>query len=355
MDLRGNPSSLHADGREARNLLDEAREALADRLGCAFAEVVFTSGATESANCALVGLALGNLGGKRRTILASSIEHPCVLQTAPTLRALGVNLETVPVTRSGVADLDAWRERICDEVLAVGIQHANNELGTIQPVRELSEMAHAHGCWVFVDAVQTMYEPWTVDDLGADMVALSAHKVGGPPGVGALYVRAGTRVNALLRGGSQERERRGGTENVPGIAGFGAAVRALQANAERFRNARRTAREAFVSRLAELMPGSWSPTVSDADILGGHAHLLFPGVDAERMLIAMDLLGVSASAGSACSAGSLEPSPVLLAIGLDREAARSGIRFTFGWSSTEEEALWAAEQVAEAHRRIVAR
>ncbi|MCX7798789.1 MAG: cysteine desulfurase [Fimbriimonadales bacterium] len=351
----GNPSSLHADGRRARDLLDEAREAVADRLRCAFAEVVFTSGATESANHALVGLALGSQLGKRRTILASSIEHPCVLQLAPTLRALGFRLETVPVTRNGVADLDAWSDRINEGVLAVAIQHANNELGTFQPVRAIADMAHSAGCAVFVDAVQTLYEPWTVDDLGADLVALSAHKIGGPPGVGALYIRGGTRVNALLRGGSQERERRGGTENVAGIAGFGAAVRALASHGERFRRARREARDAFLRRLSELLPSAWRPTVTAAEVLDGHAHVLFDGAYAERLLIAMDLLGVSASAGSACSAGSLEPSPVLLAIGLDRETAKGGVRFTFGWCSTAEEALWAAERSSEAYSRVVAR
>ncbi len=326
MELSGNPSSIHAHGRRVRDLLDVAREALADRLRCAFAEVVFTSGATESANHALLGLALAHQHGKRRRILASAIEHPCVLQLAPVLQQLGFRLETVPVSRDGVCDPEAWEERLSDDVLAAAIQHANNEVGTIQPVREVAELARGVGAAVFVDAVQTMFEAWTVDDLGADLVALSGHKIGGPAGVGALYVRAGTRLNALIRGGSQERERRGGTENVPGIAGFSAAVRALLRNAGGLREARAAARDAFLRRLATVLPGPWTPTVPLDGVLSGHAHLLFPGVDAERLLIAMDLLGVSASAGSACSAGSIDPSPVLLAMGLDPETARSGVR-----------------------------
>lgn len=354
MELRGNPSSIHADGRRVRDLLDVAREALADRLRCAFAEVVFTSGATESANHALLGLALAHQSGARKLILASAIEHPCVLQLAPVLGKLGFRLETVPVSRDAVADPQRWADRLSDDVLAVAIQHANNEVGTFQPVREVAELAHRVGATVFVDAVQTMFEPWTVDELGADLVALSGHKIGGPAGVGALYVRAGTRVNAWIRGGSQERERRGGTENVPGIVGFGAAVRTLLRRGGDLREARAASRDAFLRRLAENLPGAWTPTVPLQSALSGHAHLLFPGVDAERLLIAMDLLGVSASAGSACSAGSIDPSPVLLAVGLDPMAARSGVRFTFGWSSTPEEAEWAADRVAEAHRRVAA-
>ncbi len=352
MELCGNPSSIHADGRRVRDLLDVAREALADRLRCAFAEIVFTSGATESANHALLGLALAHASGRRTRILASAIEHPCVLQLAPVLQRLGFHLETVPVTREGVSDPEAWRERLSDDVLAAAIQHANNELGALQPVREIAEAAHRVGAVVFVDAVQSMLEPWTVDALGADLLAVSGHKIGAPAGVGALYIRAGTRVNAWIRGGNQERERRGGTENAPGIAGFGAAVRALLERATEFRQARGAARDAFLARLEEALPGAWVPTVSGSGVLSGHAHVLFPGVEAERLLIAMDLLGVSASAGSACSAGSIEPSPVLLALGLSRDQARSGVRFTFGWSSTVEEAEWAADRVAEAFRRV---
>jgi cysteine desulfurase len=347
----GNASSLHQDGRKARQAVDESREILSGALGCLFAEAIFTSGGTEAANTAMIGVALGNTDSRRTRILISAVEHHCVLHTAPMLHRLGYRVETLPVDRCGVLDLEALDQAVLDDVLLVSVMHANNEIGTIQPVQEVSSIARQHGALFHCDAVQTFLSlPWTVEDLGADLISISAHKTYGPKGAGVLYVRAGTQLTPLLTGGGQEREMRAGTENVAAIAGFGAALAALSHAENRKRT--RAARDLFVARLEELRPEGLQWTVSRDLTLPGHAHLRFEGLSAESMLILLDRLGVSASSGAACSAGSLEPSHVLLACGYSPEEAKEGLRFTFGATTTETEAARAAEIVAEAAGKL---
>lgn len=345
----GNPSSLHQEGRRARQAIDEAREHVSARLGCLFAEVVFTSSGTEAMNLALIGFALANRGGDRQRILMSAGEHHAALHAAPFLRSIGFVIEFVPMSRSGRLALDRLESSLDDDVLLLSLMHANNELGTIQPVEEAAALCRPRGIAFLCDAVQTFCRaetPWTVDSLGADLVAISAHKVNGPKGVGALYVGAGTKLQPLSLGGGQERELRAGTENVAGIAGFGAAVRRpLLASAERSRDEfLRSLEEAGVDFLRSVPP--------EVPCLSGHAHLRMPGITAESMLIRLDRMGVAASSGAACSSGSLEPSHVLLAAGYSESEAKEGLRFTMGSDTVEDDAREAAFRVAEAARAI---
>jgi cysteine desulfurase len=337
----GNPSSLHAEGRRARAAVDEAREKVAAKLGCDFGELIFTSSGTEAMNLAILGAALGADDPSRRKVLISAAEHHAALHTAQLLPNLGFEVVSVRVDRFARIDLEDLQNKLGPEVLLVAAMHANNELGTLQPIAEVSRLCRRHGALYLCDAVQTFKSlSWNVDEIGADMAALSAHKIYGPKGVGALFVRAGTKLQAMSLGGGQERELRAGTENVPGIVGFGAAVD-LEVGSPRL------AREAFLLELAKS-PG-WVRTVpADIETLPGHAHLRFPGLSAESMLIVLDRLGVAASSGAACSSGSLEPSHVLLAAGYTEREAAEGLRFTFGSATTEGQAREAASRVLAA-------
>ncbi len=351
----GNPSSLHEEGRRAKDALDEARETLAEALGCLFAEVVFTSGGTEAANLAILGAALANRDTRRNRVFFGAAEHHCVLHTVPLLERLGYRVEIAPVDRIARIDLDALEGMLGDDVLLVAVQHANNELGTIQPAAEIAKMAREAGALYVCDAVQTfLCGPLTpkADTLGADLLFVSAHKAYGPKGAGALYVRAGTKVQPVTVGGGQERELRAGTENVAGIVGFGAAVRPLHSHPE-LSERTRTARDSFRRSLDESRPEGLRWTLEDSrDALPGHAHLRLDGLSAESMLIVLDRMGVAASSGAACSSGSLEPSHVLLACGYSEREAREGLRFTFGIDSTEAEAAEAASRCLSAAGQV---
>jgi cysteine desulfurase len=340
----GNPSSLHASGRMARAAVDHSREQLASALGCSFGEVVFVSSGTEAANLALIGAALAAPEGRRRVLIPAS-EHHCVLRTAPILTRLGRVAQELPVDRMARVDLGALERALGDDVLLVACMHANNELGTIQPVRAVADLARRVGALTFCDAVQTLGRwDWTVDSLGVDLLSVSAHKIGGPQGVGALYVRSGTPLAAWAVGGGQERELRAGTENVAGIAGFAAAVRARP-------ELRPGARDAFRAELGALEAPVWS-TGTDPGVLPVHAHLRYPGVPADTMLIVLDRLRVAASSGAACSSGAVRPSHVLRACGYSEAESREGLRFTFGPFCDANLAREAAHRVAEAVRQV---
>lgn len=348
----GNPSSLHSFGREVLRYVDEARDAVARVFGAEFAEVVFTSTGTEAANLAMLGTALAHRG-RRTRILASAGEHPCVLQTSKLLERLGFQLETVPVDRIGRMDVDALERALGDDVLLLALMHANNELGTRQPLAEATERAHRFGALVFTDAVQTFAsEPWNAP--GVDMASMSAHKFGGPQGVGALWVRAGLEVTPLAVGGAQERERRAGTENWLALAGIPAALASIDAGSEAALKA--ACREAFLD--AVVTGGSRTPALSvptSEDALPGHLHLRFPGMSAESLLIALDREGVAAGSGSACSSGAVEPSHVLRAAGFSEKEQREGVRFSFGWNSTLEEAREAGKRLRKVVEQIAGR
>ncbi|RYG45704.1 aminotransferase class V-fold PLP-dependent enzyme [bacterium] len=306
----GNASSQHREGRRARAAIDAAREVVAASMGRDFADIVFTSGGTESVVLAIMGAALGNVGRDR--VLFPANEHHCVLHTAPLLQRLGFRVETIPVDAHGVA----IPRTLEGDVALVSVMHGNNETGAINDVARWQGLAEEAGAVFHTDAVQT-YSRLPVPD--ADLVSISGHKVGGPKGVGVLAIRPGVSLVALSGGGGQERERRGGTEDVASIVGFGAVagMRAYDyAGATAFR--RKLVEGGAIATLSQALPH-----------LPGIVHLRFPGQRADTLLVRLDRAGVAASAGAACSSGSLEPSHVLMAQGCSEEEAREGVRFSF--------------------------
>lgn len=329
MEFYGNPSSLHEHGRMAKHEIDWVREKTSEALGCLFAEVVFTGSGTEAANLAIIGAALANENPTRDRILLSAVEHHCVLNTQMLLERLGYCVELIPVNKESQIDLDQFEDLISDDVLLISVMSANNETGMIQPIREIAERAHAKGAIVHCDHVQGFLKAIPNPCEDADLVSVAAHKVNGPKGVGALAVLNGTKIKPLLAGGEQERELRGGTENLLGIVGFGAAIANHESNAfQSMRDQLRTA----------LIDAGGVPTVANpAQTLDTHLHLRFPGIDAETLLIRLDREGISASSGAACSSGSIEPSHVLLACGYSEEEAKEGVRFSLGYGNTMNE------------------
>jgi cysteine desulfurase len=334
----GNPSSLHVRGRAARMALEGAREQVAALIGADPGEIVFTSGATEADNCAVRGGAWAmREDGGRRHVLVSAIEHPAVLRSAEWLAREGFEIEIVPVPPDGVVDPAEIRARLRPDTALVSLMAVNNELGTRQPVAEAAALAHEVGALFHCDAVQAAsFEAIDVAAWGVDLLSLSAHKIGGPQGVGALYVGRGFALLPLVLGGEQENQRRAGTENLAGAVGFGAAA----AEAGDARGPRLVALTRMAATLREAVPARIPGTtvVGRPDRLGPHiSTFLFDGVDAETLLFALDMDGVAASSGSACSSHTLEPSPVLLALGLDRKTALSSLRLSWGPSTSDGE------------------
>lgn len=344
LSREGNPSSLHQEGRRAKDAIDASREIVSAQLGCLFAEVTFTSGGTESANMAILGAALKNRDARRNRILLGAAEHHCVLHTVPLLERIGYRCELIPVDSVARVQPESLGNLMDDDVLLVSVMHANNEIGTFQPVPELVQLTHRFGSLFHCDAVQTFASvPWRISDLDADLVTVCAHKINGPAGVGALYIRAGVPIQPINVGGGQERELRAGTENVAAIAGFGAAVQ--------WRSSKGTTSEAR-DEFVQTLGSEWIPTAQPELTLKGHAHGRFPGIEAETLLIRLDRLGIAASSGAACSSGSIEPSHVLLAAGYSDLEAKQGLRFTFGIDSSVEDARRAGQIVLEAVQGI---
>lgn len=345
----GNASSLHWFGQGARAAVEDARVQVAALIGAAPAEIVFTSGGTEADNLALQGAAAAAPGSRRR-VLVSAVEHPAVLGTARALRAQGFVGETVRVTAEGRLDENDLRTRLDETCALVSVMLANNETGVLQPVAEAAAWARTRGALVHCDAVQAVGKvPVNVDALGCDLLSVSGHKIYGPQGVGALYVRRGTPMRALLHGGSQERNRRAGTENVAGAVGLGAAAE-LARGLLAFEPARLAA---LRDRLEERLL-----TLPDARINGrgprlpGTTNVSFGTRDAVPLLMALDLAGVAVSTGAACAAGAPEPSHVLLAMGLDRDVVQASLRFSLGRGTTAEEIDRAADLVVQAAERL---
>lgn len=333
LEVYGNPSSIHAAGRAARDLLDLARERVARALGARPAELVFTAGATESAAMALRG-ALAAAPPGRDQLVVTAVEHPCVRDLAKALQAAGTPVQVVPVDREGRLDLEALRAAVSEHTALVCAMLANNETGVLFPVGEVAALARQRGALFFCDAVQAVGKlPLDVRTLGANLVALTGQKFGGPRGAGALWIQDGVRL-APLAGGHQERGRRAGTENLPGIAGLGAALEAAEA--------RRAEEMARVLALRDRLQAGLLAAVPGARVNGGGAPRLpttlsitFPGADGEALLMALDLEGLCASAGAACTSGSTKPSHVLSAMGLTVDEARATLRLSLGWCSTD--------------------
>ena len=335
----GNGSSIHSYGREARNAIDTAREQVADLIGAKSpSEVVFTSGGTESDNHAVKGLAeLQRDRNGNNHIITSSIEHHAVLHTCQHLEKHGFEVTYLPVNRYGRIRLDDLREAIRDTTVLISIMHANNETGTIEPIEAICEIAQAHRIPVHTDAVQSVGKlPLDVQKLGVNLLSLSGHKIYGPKGIGALYIRRGTRLENLIQGGSHERNRRAGTENVAGIVGLGLAATLAKKN-----------RDAYVEHLNRLTGKLRDGLCEKLDhiyengdpvhCLPGILNISFEFVEGESLILRLDMEGICVSTGSACTSGSMEPSHVLAALGLPPRLAQGTARFSLGKDTTEAE------------------
>lgn len=334
----GNPSGLYAEGRAARRAVDEARDLVAELLGAGSpSEIVFTGSGSEADNLALKGVALAAraAGDRRDHIVTARTEHHAVLHTVAFLQTQGFQVTYVPVDAFGRVEPAALEEVLTDRTLIVSLMHANNEVGTLHSVAELSARCRPRGILFHTDAVQTVgHLPVDVDQLGVDLLSLSAHKFYGPKGVGALYVRRGVRLLSHVHGGGQERERRAGTENVAGVVGLAAALQVAVQSLPQTAEAVRALRDRLIAGVERIEGARLSGHRSQR--LPGNAHFTFNGVDGESLLLNLDMQGIAASAGSACSAGSVEPSYVLTAMGYDRDRASRALRLTLGRHTTPE-------------------
>lgn len=330
----GNAGSIHSFGREAKAALDSARDTVARVLGCTSAEVVFTGGGTESDNLALLGVARANRQRGNHVVI-SAFEHHAVMEAALLLEEWGFEVSRLPVTPDGMVEPQSLAEAMSHDTTLVSVMLANNEVGAIQPVAELAAIARERGALFHTDAVQAAGAVASaVDRLGVDLMSLSAHKIYGPKGVGALYVRRGTRITSIMGGGEQERELRPGTENVPGIIGFAAALELAEEMREAETARLAPLRDKLVGGVLDAIPGSRLNGAREPRI-AANANFAFEGVSGETLLVKLDLLGIAASSGSACAAGSLEPSHVLRAMGLSKPLAQSALRISLGRATTE--------------------
>jgi cysteine desulfurase len=333
-EFYGNASEIHGPGRKAREAVDWGRAAVAQALGANEKEIVFTSGGTEADNMALIGYAQRFSGGH---IITSAVEHPAVMESARFLQRQGWDVTFVPVDQYGAVDVDAYRAAFRDDTRLASVMLANNVVGTLQPVAELARIAHDQGVAFHTDAVQVAGSlPIDVDELGVDMLSISGHKIYAPKGIGALYVRKGTRIGPILHGGGHERRLRSGTENVPGIVGIGAALELAVAEM--------SATRPRLEQLRDKVVAATLATIDEVQLLGdplnrlpGNACFSIRYIEGESMLLQLDGKGIAVSSGSACASGSLEPSHVILAMGFGAEEAHGSLRLTLGRENTEAE------------------
>ncbi len=332
-DKYGNPSSIHSFGREVRRDSDLARERVAAAIGASPEETVFTAGGSEADNMAIKGAALAALG-KKKHVITSAIEHHAVLETADSLKRLGFEVTVVGVDEDGLIDPEDVRRAIRPDTFLVSIMHANNEIGTIQPIEAVAAIAHEAGALFHTDAVQSVtHIPVDVHSMGIDMLSLSGHKFYAPKGVGALYIRRGLRISPLVHGGAQERKRRAGTENVAGIVGLGVAIELASAEMDATAAHERELRDMLISGLEQRIPYV-KLNGHRAQRLPNNVNMSFLYVEGESLLLNLDMVGIAASSGSACTSGSLEPSHVLMALGMSHEVAHGSVRMTLGRYTT---------------------
>ncbi len=340
----GNPSSVHSFGREAKNAINNSRETVAKALGAKREEIYFTAGGTESDNWAIKGIAK-SMKHKGNHIITTKIEHHAVLHTCETLAKEGYEITYLDVDADGLISLDDLKSAIKDTTILISIMFINNEIGTMQPIKEIGAIAKERGVLFHTDAVQAFGNtPINVDELGIDMLAVSSHKIYGPKGIGAMYIRKGIRIGPFIDGGAQERKRRAGTENVPAIVGFAKAVElameGLDAHVEKLTGLRDRLRDGIMSKIPYAKYNG-HPTQRHP----GNVNICFEFIEGESLLLSLDLVGVAASSGSACTSGSLDPSHVLMAIGLTHEIAHGSLRLTVGDFTTEEDVDYVAEQL----------
>ncbi|GHV33901.1 cysteine desulfurase [Spirochaetia bacterium] len=358
LEIYGNASSMHSDGRHAHARLEEARKAVGDLIGAPANTIIFTSGGSESNNMVfqtIRRLASGETGallpeGKplakgRTEIITTAIEHPCVLNSAVYLKSLGFTVTFLPVDKYGKVVVDEYRKVLSEKTLFVSVMMANNEIGTIQDIQEIAALAKAAGAWVHTDAVQAAGKiPVDVDALKVDYLTMSGHKIYGPKGVGALYVHSGAPLFPLIHGGHQEDGFRAGTYNNLGILGYGTAAVEAKKNLAAYEKEIRPLRNQLRDGLLAKVPNITINGHPD-DVLPNTLNVSFPGAEGESILLGMDLNGIEASTGSACASGSLEPSHVLMAVGVGPELAHGSIRFSLGWGVEKEDIEYIIETV----------
>lgn len=342
----GNPSSIYGFASANKEVIARQRETIADVLGAKANEIYFTAGGTESDNWALTATAEA-YGAKGKHIITSRIEHHAVLHTCAYLEKRGYEVTYLDVDENGLVDPRKVEEAIRPDTILISIMAANNEIGTIQPIREIGEIAHAHGVLFHTDAVQAFAQiPINVDECHIDMLSASGHKLNGPKGIGFLYIRKGVKIRSFIHGGAQERKRRAGTENVPGIAGLGKAVELAAATMEERAAKETELRDYAISRIEKEIP--YCRLNGDrVKRLPNNINFSFRFIEGESMLIKLDFKGICASSGSACTSGSLDPSHVLLAIGLPHEIAHGSLRMTLGADTTKEDIDYTADCLKE--------
>ena len=349
-DAFGNPSSIHSLGQETKAAIEEARDKVARLIGARSEEIVFTSGGTEADNFAVKGVAYANRQ-RGNHIITTSIEHHAVLEPCKFLEGQGFEVTYLPIDKYGLVDPEDVRKAITDKTILISVMHANNEIGTIEPIPEIAKIAQRQEIYFHTDAVQTIgHIPVNVDALGVDLLSISAHKIYGPKGIGALYIRKGTRIVPFMHGGEQERGRRASTENVPAIVGFGEAVEIAESEMKDEMERLTSLRDELIRGLFERMEGIY---------LNGHPSQRLPSnvnisvefVEGESMAISLDLDGIAASTGSACASNAIEASHVLLALGLPAWLCHGSLRLSLGRETTRED----MERVLEVLPRIVSR
>ncbi len=349
----GNANSQHGMGREAQKAVDEARDEIATLIGAKPSEIYFTSGGTEADNWVLRGVCR-SLAHKGKHVITTKIEHAAMLTTAKELEKDGFEFTFIGVDKEGFVDLEELKKAIRPDTILISCMYANNEVGTIEPIKEIVEIAHSHGILCHTDAVQAMGAMRiNVKDLGVDMMSFSAHKFNGPKGMGALYIKTGVTVGRLISGGHQERTRRGGTTNVPGVVGFAEALRLTYETLDEDVKYVASLRDRFIKRVTEEIPYVKLNGPKDGTKrLPNNADFSFEYIEGESILFSLDLAGIAVSSGSACSSGSLEPSHVLLALGVPEELAHGSIRFTFGKENTVEEVDYTVDKLKEIVDRL---
>lgn len=347
----GNPSSVHAFGRETRKAVEEAREQLAALIGANASEIFFTSGGTESDNMALKGIAFANRK-KGNHIITTAIEHHAILHTCEFLEKQGFKVTYLPVDEYARVSVEDVKNAITPETILISVMYANNEVGTIQPIQEIGQLAREKGIYFHTDAVQAVGNyPVDVKADNIDLLSLSGHKLYGPKGIGAIYIRKGVRIEAVQQGGAQERSLRAGTENVPGIVGLGkAAAQAHAAMEERIAHVK-ALRDQLIAGIQATIPDiklNGHPT----DRLPGNVNFSFSYIEGESLLLNLDLKGIAASSGSACTSGSLDPSHVLLAMGMTHETAHGSLRLSLGKGNTAEDVAYCLEVLPQIVERL---
>ena len=347
----GNASTIYSLGAESKKAMDHARQTIADSLGAKPEEIYFTAGGSESDNWALKATAEA-YASKGKHIITTKIEHHAILHTCEYLEKRGFEITYLNVDRDGLISLDELKAAIRPDTILISVMFANNEIGTIEPIAEIGEIAKEHGVLFHTDAVQAYAQvPINVDEMHIDMLSASGHKLNGPKGIGFLYIRKGVKIRSFVHGGAQERSRRAGTENIPGIVGLGAAVERAMRIMDTKTRKESELRDYLIGRLENEIPHCW---------LNGHRTKRLPNninfsflfIEGESMLIMLDMKGICASSGSACTSGSLDPSHVLLAIGLKHEEAHGSLRLTLSEESTKEEMDIVAEEVKKIVQRL---